>query len=324
MLDAHIDIAASYGVKLVSVEQQGQVRLCYDGEAWRRVLALKATAEQQAQAVLGLTRHDCLSANLSPLERNTWDQWRAEVLEKVDVTQLPDYLQNRVHLRRAGVWASVTFQRTRHGGDVQTAAARAAQELMAVNPQSLSEDDKSAYNEAAIRVGAIRKNSKISSARLAIKVVASSNAGERCVQLWDNQQKQTQPLLTHCTYGTVWTNSLQVNADNSTLTLAVQPLDGWRELWVWQKRSDGWAVQVLPPAYSGPDIGYIEFAGWVPDNKRLLVAREARVDGRYQRSFEVVRLDDLTTEKKADHPEDLNVFYRWQNAVWRQETVSLR
>jgi hypothetical protein len=81
---------------------------------------------------------------------------------------------------------------------------------------------------------------------------------------------------------------------------------------------------VLPPASSDPDIGYSEWAGWTPNGKRMLVAREARANGRWLRRSEIVRLDTLTTERFASDPSFLSLFYRWQSPAWKAETVSLR
>jgi hypothetical protein len=82
-------------------------------------------------------------------------------------------------------------------------------------------------------------------------------------------------------------------------------------------------VRVLPPAATAPHIGYAEFAGWAPAD-RMLVAREARGDGRYRRSFEVVRLDTLATVSHGTEPSGLREFQRWQDASWKSGTVSLR
>ena len=104
----------------------------------------------------------------------------------------------------------------------------------------------------------------------------------------------------------------------------MQPLDTWRELWVFHHSAGGWSVDVLPPAASDPGIGYAEFAGWVPGGRRLLAVREARIDGRWKRSFEVLKLDTLVTERRADRPDFLSTFYRWQSPAWKRETVALR
>ena len=103
----------------------------------------------------------------------------------------------------------------------------------------------------------------------------------------------------------------------------MQPLAAWRELWVFHRVKGTWVVDALPAAATQPELGVIEFAGWVPDGSRLLAAREARVDGRFKRNFEVIRIDTLATERRADEPRTLRAF-RWQDPQWKAQTVSLR
>ncbi|QKS29555.1 MAG: hypothetical protein HT579_11955 [Candidatus Accumulibacter similis] len=62
---------------MVSVERGDQVQLCYNGDAFRRMLALRASDVQKALAALALTRHDCVSPTLTPIERFAVDNWRA-------------------------------------------------------------------------------------------------------------------------------------------------------------------------------------------------------------------------------------------------------
>ena len=86
-------------------ERAGRMQICYDGDAFRRVLAMRSSPEQRARAALALTRQECVDPDLRPLERNRLDEWRAEVLDRVDASALPGYLKNRVLMRRASVWS---------------------------------------------------------------------------------------------------------------------------------------------------------------------------------------------------------------------------
>ena len=108
------------------------------------------------------------------------------------------------------------------------------------------------------------------------------------------------------------------------LALAVQQTDAWRELWIFRKDGGDWTVSVLPPADSSPELGYAEFAGWTPDSRHLLVAREARSEGRYRRSFELIRIDTLVTQRRAGDPTLLAAFQRWQDPAWKRNTVAVR
>lgn len=332
-LAAHLEVAASYGVKMLSFERDGEVQLCYNGDAHRRVLALQASDSQKSLAALALTRHDCVAPSLTPVERFAQDNWRAEVLDRVELRDLPEVLKNRVHMRKAGIWASLAYQRARRAefapAAVQAAATRAVQELAAVNKSELTDTDTSAYSDAAIRVGAARwaaesaPESVNKASRLSVHL-SPGQPGETCVHLVDARHDAKNPLLTRCTYGVVWAASATAHPRGNALALAVQPLESWREMWVFQQGETGWSVNVLPPAVDKPELGYIEFAGWVPGTSQILAAREIRVDGRYKTSFEVLRAATLEVEKQADKPASLSTFYRWQDPVWKGTTISLR
>ncbi|WP_442909251.1 hypothetical protein [Ideonella sp. BN130291] len=329
VLAAHLEAAAGLGVVMTSFERDGRMQLCYDGDAFRRVLAMQATPEQRARAALGLTRDDCIAPTLPPLQRQQLLEDQAQLLERIDIAPLPELLKNRIRMRRAAVWAGVAFTRSRQGTNANTAEAgeHALQSLAEVVKAQLTDDDQWAYNDAAVRVGASRwagAAAATSKGRLAIATSAGQQPGETCVALTDAQHDAAHPLLRRCTYGTVWTASASVSADGSALAVAVQPLATWRELWVFHRNREGWTVDTLPPATGDTQLGVVEFAGWVPGGGRLLAAREAKVDGRFKRSFEVIRLDTLVAEKQADKPDSLSTFYRWQDAGWKRQTVMLR
>lgn len=325
---AHLEVAAQYGVRFTSYEHNGSLRLCYDGEAFRRVAAMgppQATPAQQARAALALTRHDCVDPSLRPHERQALDPWRAGLLDRMEPAAwaaLDEVTKNRLRLRRAGVWAAIAFGQSRRGEAPQAAAQRALDELAGVNKAELGDDEAADYTEAALRVGAVRwaVEPLPSAGRLGVRLRAGE-PGQTCVQLMDRSGTQAE----RCTYATVWAASARASADGRALVLAVQPMEGWAELWVWRRQADGWILDVLPPAGSMPGLGYAEFAGWVPGNApKLLVAREARVEGRSIRRFEVLSLDTLATERYAGTPQMLAAFGRWADAQWRRGTVSLR
>lgn len=327
VIAAHLEVAAAYGVTLLSFQREDRVQICYDGEAFRRVLALPSTDEQRARAALALTRFECVSPTIGPVERYTLDQWRAEMLDRIEISKLPGFLANRVRLRRAGVWASLAFHRTRRGESAQEAGTRAIQELAGVNKNELAQSDATTYTEAAVRTGASRwadaGPTQPVTAGLTI-ATAPGQPGETCIKLIDTKREGQKPLLERCTYGIVWTASTRVAPKGNALALAVQPLDTWRELWIFRRTDAGWTVDILPPTTRGPDLGYIEFAGWMPDGSRVLAAREARVDGKFQQSFEILRLDTLEVEKRADSPNALTPFHRWQDPQWKRQTVAIR
>ena len=323
-----MDVVANYGVTIKSYERDGRVQLCYDGEAFRRVLAMPSTARQRADAALALTRAACIDPALRADQRDDVDLWRADVLDKADLPNLPEYVRNRVHMRRAAVWASIAFERARKQQSPQEAAIRALAELADVNPREFAEQDAVTYNDAAVRVGGVRWAADplpASAPGAGLRVVTTAGqAGETCVALVDAKHDVPHALVSKCTYGLVWQASASVNAAGTALALAVQPMDAWREMWLFHQSGGLWRVDVLPPAASDPDVGYAEFAGWVPGKASVLVAREARVDGRFQRRFEVVNMTTLEVERWAEQPASLTMFYRWQDAAWKRDTVSLR
>ncbi|MES2324360.1 MAG: hypothetical protein V4633_19065 [Pseudomonadota bacterium] len=323
---AHLEVVANYGVVLRGYENEGRIQMCYDGEAFRRVLALRATARQQARAALGLTRQECLDPAQRPHERYATEQWRADVLDKVALRELPPHIVNQVRMRRAAVWATLAFERARRAQPAQDAAARALLELGGVVKTKLAEEDRAAWADAGVRVGSVRWAAATAlppGAGLRI-VAAAGQPGETCVSLLAAGSASAPALATRCTYGIVWPASARANAQGTALTLAVQPMAAWREMWVFLKRGSGWTVEVLPPATVDPELGYAEFAGWIPGAAKVLVVREAKVEGRFKRSFEVVDLATLAVDKRADEPEFLSMFQRWQDPAWKSQTLSLR
>lgn len=332
VLSAHLEVAAHYGVSMHSVESEGRVLLCPNADAARRAMALPGTEIDKALAALTLTRHDCIAPSIAPVERYALDNWRADVLGRLDLSKLPSVLQNRVRLRIAGVWASLSYQRARRpelGAEAtREAAQRAVDALLAIDPKALMESDAASYAEAAARVGASRWGSQVAGnpgprGRLPGIDVGVGQPGETCVRVVDPVSPAKAPA-SRCTWGVVWPASLAVSPQGDAMTLAVQPLAGWREMWVMRKLGNDWQIDVIPPGTEAGGAGYIEFAGWVPGGQQLLAAREVQVGGRWRTSFETVNMATLATDKTADKPSSLSPFYRWQSPMWKAGTVSLR
>jgi hypothetical protein len=331
-LASHLDVTARYGVGFKSFEHEGRVQVCYEGDAFRRVLAMEAAPAQKARAALALTRPECVAPDLPPLERAQMDAWRAGVLDRVEPASLAPYLKNRIHIRRAAVWSTVAYQRARAGiATADVAAQRAVAELAGVMRAELPDADQAAFAEAAMRANASRWAAvSATSATLAASprdpaiVTVPGQPGETCVLLVDAKNGASRPLARRCTYAVVWPQSATLNREGNALALAVQPMAAWRELWVFRRQGASWTVSVLPPGAGDPEIGYAEFAGWVPGGERMLVAREARAQGKTRRSYEMVRLDSLAVERGAADPAHFAAFRRWQDPAWKRMTVSLR
>jgi hypothetical protein len=331
---AQLDAAQRYGIRFESFShadlQDGKVTICYDGDVFASVLALpNASNEQRARAALALTRSECEDPALAlkkPLERSKNEEWRAAVLDKAEAQGLSPYLANRLQLRRANVWSAVAFDRSRSGkaAEAQIAALRSLDALSAVNKTELPDEDAALMNDAVMRVNASRwaaSTATPAKAGLHIRTEPGEQAGQTCVSLLDEKKA----LLTQrCTYGVVWAASMSVSREGNAATLAVQPLAAWREMWLFRKQASGWSVDVLPPAASNPDLGYAEFAGWVPGGQQLLVARESRGEGKYKRSYEVMEISTLGVQRQASDPSILGAFQRWQQPQWKQMSVSLR
>ena len=343
---AQLEVAAGLGIHFASLERDGHVWLCYDGDAFRHVFALSPTPEQAARAALALTRHDCVAAMTPPLQRWQLDQSRADVLARVPAADLPPYMRNRIRVRQAGVWSAIAFEDSRRlvveGGtptaglpsvtvdDVVAAGDEALAALAGVAKSELADDDQTTYTDAAMRVGASRWAAEpvFAPAASGLHIATQpGQPGETCVLLLDAKHDAAHALARRCTYGTVWMASARANASSTALTLAVQPLATWRELWMFRASAQGWTVQVLPPSTEADGVGYVEFAGWVPVTGEVLAVREVRDPlhgNRLARTYELLDGRTLATERTADAPAALKAFQRFQDPAWKRVTVSLR
>jgi hypothetical protein len=321
-----LDVVEQFGVRMRSFERNGRMRVCYDGELFHRVLTLPASQpEARARAVLGLTRPDCIDPDLGPVPRASADTVRAQLLEQVNDSDLNAMTQSRVHVRRAGVWASLAYAHDRLREPAGAAAARALAELLAVHPDDLGEIFRPEYADAVMRVSAVRWAGALPAPQAGPLTLSAApgSPGQTCVALEDAQRPRAAAIIRRCTYGLVRMASIQVIPQGPALVLAVQPLESWRELWVFHERAGSWTIDVLSPGLDNPEEGYVDYAGYAPGTRRLLIAREVKERGRFRRSFEELRLDDLALVRQASSPELLRDFGRWQDVVWRRDTLAL-
>jgi hypothetical protein len=322
----HLEVVEQFGVRMRSFERSGRMRVCYDGEMFHRILMLPgAQPEERADAILGLTRPDCIDPDLGPVARASIDTVRAQLLEQVKDGELNAMTRSRLHVRRAGVWASVAYEQDRRREPAGAAAERALAELLAVHPDDLGDDRRPEYVDAVLRVSAIRWAGALPAPQPGplILSAAPGSPGQTCVALEDAHRPRAAAIIRRCTYGMVRMASIQVIPQGPALVLAVQPLESWRELWVFHERAGSWTIDVLSPGLDNPEEGYVDFAGYAPGTRRLLIAREVKDRGRFRRSFEELRLDDLALVRQASSPELLRDFGRWQDVAWRRDTLAL-
>jgi hypothetical protein len=356
-LPAQIEVAESYGVHFRSVDPLlagGRARLCYDGDAWERVLSTPgAPPLERARAALFFAGGECLDPALPAAERRAWNDRRIQALESVDGAAapaippvIPAYLGARVRLRHAEALAWRAFDEARRAGAGEASARAeggAIRELALADRGVLAPEDLETYDDVAVRVASSRWASEVplkSPARRTSITVAPRGDGESCVRAVEGEGAKARVLVERCTYGVVWSASLRWSPVGNVATLAVQPLPAWTELWVIRRgaapandagapeaaasAASGWSIEPLVAATVEPDAGYVEAAGFSPDGAHLLVVREARGIGHPPRRFQMLSVPALTVEKQAGNADKLLSFKRWSAAWWRAGTLALR
>jgi hypothetical protein len=318
-----LEVAQSWGIGFASVERPGGVQTCYDGAAFRQALALAPSKLELATAVLGLTDPACDPQVIGATERRTHDEAALALLERVDPTEVGGPLGNRIRIRRAVIGSRLAWAMAR-GGDPRAArtADAAVSAYARVDRAELADDDAGDLEAAALAVAASRWAAVAPVApRKADPVLAltAGEPGQTCLAIAASPPR--------CTYGQVWASSFRVAPDRAAAVVAVEPLPGWLELWMFRRAADaagGWTVDVLAPATEGPDLGYVELAGWSTDGSRAILVREARSDGLVHRTWQLVVLDALTIEHQASRLADLGVARSWIAPEWRGRTLALR
>jgi hypothetical protein len=317
--------------------------VCYDGDAFGRLLTMAgAPADERARATLSLSRRGCLDPAATPDQRRAFNEARLALLAEASPAnptffRLSPAVAHRLRLRTAEALAEQAHDRAMHNApDAAAASAAEALRLLAlVDRGQLPPEDRATAEDTAVRVGAVRwlaEPPEPAARRPRFRVdVAAGRPGESCVRLQaaaTEGASTARPLAERCTFGVVFTSSLRVAASGRVVTLAVAPVSGWTELWVFRAAPDGtaWRGDVIPPATGEPgsDIGYVEAAGFSPDGVRLLVARAFRVGGNLGRRFEVLAPNSVVVERWASSPQRLGGFQRWASPAWQKTTLAAR
>jgi hypothetical protein len=315
-----LEVAQSWGLGFASVERTEGVRTCYDGGAFRQALALSPARLELATAVLGLTEPACDPQTVGATERRAHDEAALALLERVDPTQVPGPIGNRIRIRRAVIGARLAWALGR-GADPNAAkiADAAVSAFVRVDRAELADDDADSFEAAALEVAA---------SRWAVAPAAPVRKGDPTLALTPGEPGETcitvETSPKQCTHGQVWPSSFRVAPDHSAAVLAIQPLPGWLELWMFRRVPGGWAVDVLAPSTEGIDLGYVELAGWSTDSAHAVVVREARSDGAIHRTYQTIKLDALAIDKQTSRLADLGPARAWVTPEWRGRTLALR
>jgi hypothetical protein len=344
---AQLEGVAFLGVRMTSIEQDGQQRLCYDGKAYQQLMGLNAPATYKLTAALALTKPSCIDSRLSTSQKRELDAIRLSTIEQVplEANGLTALEMNRWRHRKAAILASLSFgsqrvlvnstaQANEAGSqniDAQKVARYAAQAIevfSAVDKTELSEVEKAEYDETAVRVGAIRWAALPAKELPKQLSITQGEPGQTCLSILSSNDPSKSASSKRCTFGVVWVQSLSISPNGQMMSIAVQPTETWREVWLLRKVDQSWVVDVLPPNTQTPHIGLIEFAGWVPaDTKqeaRILVARDVLEKAKIRTTFEVLNATSLNVDGRANHPQTLFAFAKFQQAAWRGATLTVR
>jgi hypothetical protein len=346
-----LEVAQSWGLAFASIERSQGVATCYDGAAFRQALVLSPSPIDRATAVIGLTDPACDPQTLGATERQAHDEAALALLDSADPVKVGGPLGNRIRIRRAVVAARLAWAMGRRDDPKAGATAEAAVSAFArVDKAELADEDAADFEAAALEVAASRwaagrvapaaKNDpklvltavEPGETCLAIAKPADKTANNAANKATDNAANDNAAndnaandnAASRCTHGQVWTNSFRVAPDHASAVLAVEPLPGWLELWMFRRAPGGWTIDVLAPTTDGVDLGYVELAGWSSDGKRAVIVREARSDGAIHRTFQNLSLDSLAIDKQTSTVSGLGPARAWITPEWRGRTLALR
>ena len=320
-----LEVARSWGIVLDSVEQPDGARISLRRRGVPRRPRARPRGERcgdrGARADRAGLRAD--DARRERARRARRGRARAARARRSD-DRVHGPMGNELRVRRAEIaaqlaWARGAQGRPRGGGE---ARRRRGLGFARVDKAELAEDDEAAYASSAIAVAASRWAAMPAAAIPGLALTLTpGEPGETCVSVKTPKGAESPAK---CTHGQVWDASLRANKDRSAAVLAIEPLPGWLELWMFRRGADGgWMVDVLAPSTDGPDLGYVELAGWSPDGGHALIVREARADGAVKKSYETITLATLAVDHASSTLAGSGA-KQWANADWRGRTLALR
>ena len=112
-LAAHLAVAQHYGVVFKTFERDGRIQVCYDGDAARRILGMAASNEIKARAALILSRPECIDTSQRLTDQMTFEKSNFALVDQVAISGVPDYLRNRLQLRKATIASAIAFKQIR-------------------------------------------------------------------------------------------------------------------------------------------------------------------------------------------------------------------
>ena len=337
-LAAHLDVAARYGVAFASFERDGR-----DADLLRRrSVPPRPRAARRPAAAAGARRAGadaagCIDPALPRAERAAPRRLARRACSTASTRRgCRRYLKNRVAMRRASRVERASPSSARAGGDGAGGSGSGASARWPSSPAStrreLTDDDRRGATTtprcaSTPRAGRPRRRRRrrVGARRRASPPRRASRARPACcssTRRTTGDAPLAQPLHLRRRLDRVG------DASTARATRSRSRCSRWR-----RGASSGssaraptaGASSVLPPATQRARASATPSspAGCRAASRCWSRARRAAT-GSYQRSFELVRLDGLGTERQSADPASLGAFQRWQDAGWKRATVSLR
>ena len=327
-LAAHLEVVEQFGIRMRNFERNGRMQVCYDGELFRRVLTLPGpAAEERARAVLGLTRARCIDPDLGPAPRaSARHAARAAARRDQGAGIERRMTRSRLHARRAG---GLGLDCLRAGAARRAAAgARRSARSPSFSPCTRMISARTGGPSTWTPCCASARSAGRPWTRRPDRPLTLSAVARRSGPDVRRALSGRPPHLERRWSGAAptgscgWPRHARI-AEGPALVLAVQPLESWRELWVFHEEArelDGRCALARARRSRGRLRRFCRLrAGHAAPAHRA----RSKDRGRFRRRFEELRLDDLASGAAGECPELLRDFGRWQDVAWRRDTLAL-